>query len=178
MPRGVKRGGGGAASTGEARRLEAWDAALRLLAMRARTTQEVRQGLARQGHPPADIAAVILRLTSEKYLDDLEFARTWVRSVGLRRARGPARLAQELRAKGVGEAEIAAALSDLPADGSILDVAEEAAVRKLKGLRGMDPTVARRRLAAHLERQGFPADAILVVCREHFPAEAEHEGGP
>ncbi|HSB72093.1 MAG TPA: regulatory protein RecX [Candidatus Methylomirabilis sp.] len=174
---GVKQGGRGAASTGDARRLEAWEAALRLLAMRARTTQEVRQGLARRGYLPADISAVILRLTSEKYLDDLEFARTWVRSAGLRRTRGPARQAQELRAKGVGETEIAAALADLPVEGTIREVAEAAAVRKLKGLRGVDPSVARRRLAAHLERQGFPADAILVVCREHFPGEAEDEEG-
>lgn len=150
-------------------RPEAWEVALRLLALRARSTQEVQQLLARRGYPPDEIAAVIARLTSAKYLDDLEFARTWVRSRALPRATAPARLARELRAKGIGEAEISAALMDCSAEPAIREVAEAAAARKLRTLQGLDPAVARRRLAAHLSRRGFAADLILALCREYFP---------
>lgn len=137
--------------------------------MRAHSTQEVRQRLVRRGYPPDEIAAVIARLTSAKYLDDLDFAHLWVRSRALRQADAPVRLARALRAKGIGESDIRAALEDLSADATIRKTAEQAAGRKLRTLRGLDPAVARRRLAAHLSRRGFSADVILALCRKHFP---------
>ena len=148
---------------------DAWEAALRLLAMRAHSTQEVRQRLVRRGYPPDEIAAVIARLTSAKYLDDLDFARMWVRSRSPRRADAPARLAREMRARGIAETDISAALVELSAGPSVLGIAEEAAGRKLRRLHGLDPDVARRRLAAHLSRRGFTTDVILALCRKHFP---------
>lgn len=137
--------------------------------MRAHSTQEVRQRLVRRGYPPDEIAAVIARLTSAKYLDDLDFAHLWVRSRALRQADAPVRLARALRAKGIGESDIRTALEDLSADATIRKTAEQAAGRKLRTLRGLDPAVARRRLAAHLSRRGFSADVILALCRKHFP---------
>lgn len=159
-------------------RPEAWEVALRLLALRARSTQEVQQLLARRGYPPDEIAAVIARLTSAKYLDDLEFARTWVRSRALPRATAPARLARELRAKGIGEAEISAALMDCSAEPAIREVAAAAAARKLRTLQGLDPAVARRRLAAHLSRRGFTADLVLALCRKCFPGTRDPDEEP
>ncbi|HYL79957.1 MAG TPA: regulatory protein RecX, partial [Candidatus Acidoferrum sp.] len=100
---------------------------------------------------------------------DLEFARLWVQSRAQRQADAPARLARELRAKGVGEADIKAALADFSAEPAVRETAEQAAGRKLRTLQGLDPAVARRRLAAHLSRRGFAADVILAVCRKHFP---------
>lgn len=137
--------------------------------MRARSTQEVQQLLARRGYPPDEIAAVIARLTSAKYLDDLDFARTWVRSRARPRATAPARLVRELRAKGIGEAEISAALVDCPAEPTVREVAEAAAARKLRTMQDLEAGVARRRLAAHLSRRGFAADLILALCRKYFP---------
>lgn len=146
--------------------------------MRARSTQEVRQLLARRGYPPDEIAAVIARLTSAKYLDDLDFARIWVRSRALRRAMAPSRLARELRAKGIGEAEISEALVDLSAEPTVREVAEVAAARKLRALHGLAPAIARRRLAAHLSRGGFAADVILALCRKCFPGTADPDEEP
>ena len=167
--------GRAAASSINAERPDAWGVGLKLLAMRAHTTQEVRQRLARRGYPPDEVAAVIARLASAKYLDDLELARTWVRSRAVRPGLGPTRLAQELRAKGVGEPEIAAALAEFPAERTVDDVAEEVAARKLRTLRGLEPAVARRRLAAHLTRRGFASEITLLMCRKFFPGTADRD---
>jgi regulatory protein len=164
------RGRRGEASPGQAERERpgAWGIALKLLAVRSRSSHEVRQTLGRRGYPPDEVAAVIERLTARRYLDDAEFARAWVTARAHRAAVGPARLARELRAKGIPEGQIAAALSALAEEWTASDAAEEAVRRKLKALAGLPPAVARRRLAGYLERRGFPPEIIVRMCRAHL----------
>jgi regulatory protein len=135
--------------------------------MRNRSTQEVRDRLARRGYAAGEIEAVIRRLTASGYLDDAGYARAWVRSHAHRF--GPARIARELHARGIEEAEVAAVLGELAAERDVRRAAAEAATRKLHALRGMAPAVIRRRLAAHLLRQGFTTDVVLDLLRERLP---------
>ncbi len=137
--------------------------------MRALSTQELEQRLLRRGYLPGEIDAVVARLTASRYLDDAEYARAWARARAHRRSVGPERLAKELRARGIAEAEISNALDEALAGTSAREIAEAAAARKLKGLGGLSPTVARRRLAAHLTRLGFAVEIVLELCRKHFP---------
>jgi regulatory protein len=51
------------------------DSAVRFLAHRPRSIQEVRRNLARKGLPPTVLEAVIERLVAMGYLDDIAFAR-------------------------------------------------------------------------------------------------------
>ena len=148
---------------------EAWETAIALLAMRAYSTHELTQRLTGRGYGPDEIAAVVARLTAARYLDDAEYARAWARSRARRLSLGPARLTRELRARGVGEAHIAAALAETLAEDDPGALAEAAAARRLKGLQGVPAEAARRRLAAYLARRGFATDIIIRVCRRHFP---------
>ena len=163
------------AGPGPSERPDAWQVALKQLAVRARTTQEVRQALRRRGYPPQEIATVIARLTAARYLDDADFARTWVTTRARRGAAAPARLAHELRTKGVAPGEIAAALSALQDEWDPGEAAGEAARRKLKSLHGLPAPVARRRLAAFLDRRGFSPEIIVAACRRCFAATDESE---
>jgi regulatory protein len=131
--------------------------------------------LVRRGYAADQIAAVVARLKSCRYLDDLEFARSWVRSRAQRRAIGPARVRQELHARGVGESEIGAVLEELLAGEDIRNLAEGAVRRKLESLRGLAPDIARRRLAAFLDRRGFDGGTILEMCRRHFPRDEDDQ---
>ena len=146
----------------------AWEAAVALLAMRARSSEEIRRRLRQRHFSLAEIDAAIDRLTAAGYLNDAAFAEQWARARQERQALGPGRLARELKAKGVGEPEVAAALDALQRERDVGEVAAEAAARRLKGLRGLPPEVARRRLAAFLERRGFSTEVILDLCRQHF----------
>jgi regulatory protein len=176
--RGPRTAGGGPAGAGApGERPDAWEAAIALLAMRGYSTHDLQQRLRRRGYAAEAIAAAVTRLTAARYLDDAEYARAWARSRARRLSMGPARLARELRARGVSEEHIAAALAEVRAEDDPRTLAEAAAARRLKGLQGVPAEAARRRLAAYLARRGFSTDIILRVCRRHFPrlpaAEAE-----
>jgi regulatory protein len=155
---------------------DAWQAAVKMLAVRARSGHEVREALRRRGYPPDEIAAAIARLAAARYLDDAEFARTWMATRARRGAAAPVRLARELRAKGVAEEDIAAALRALQGEWDSAAAAAEAARRKLKTLQGLTPEAARRRLAAHLERRGFDRETVLATCRRQVPHARGHDG--
>jgi regulatory protein len=161
-----RRGAIGKATTAE--RPDAWQVAVKHLALRARSAREVERALTRQGFAPAEIGTVIDRLTAARYLDDAEFARTWVSARAHRGVAGPARLARELRAKGVRDEDIAAALQAVRDEWDVGEAAYAAARRKLQSLAGVPREAARRRLAAFLERRGFSRDVIIATCRKHF----------
>jgi regulatory protein len=165
----VKRGRASRQGTETAERPDAWAIAVKLMAMRALSTEELRRRLARRGYAADQIVPVLARLTAARYLDDAEYARAWARARAHRRSLGPARLVRELRARGIPEAEISGALHEAFAERDSREVAETAASRKLATLRGLAPEVARRRLVAHLTRQGFATEVILALCRKHFP---------
>jgi regulatory protein len=135
----------------------------------------MRDRLTRRGYVPGEVEAVLRRLTGSGYLDDAGYARSWVRSRAHRL--GPARLARELRAKGIEEGEVAAVLGELAAERDLRQAVAQAATRKLHALRGLAPAVVRRRLAAHLLRQGFTSEVVLDLLRERLPA-ANDEGNP
>ncbi len=174
MPESSARGGRrrpGGPGTGE--RPDAWQAALKQLAIRARSTHEVRQALVRRGYAPKEIAPVIAKLTAARYLDDADFSRTWVTTRARRGVAAPARLARELRTKGIAPGQITAALHALQEEWDPAEAAGEAAKRKLKSLQGLPAPVARRRLAAFLDRRGFSAEIILAACRRYLAATDE-----
>jgi regulatory protein len=158
-------------------RPDPWGVALKQLALRARSAEEIRRSLARRGYGQDEIAAVLARLTASGYVDDADLARTWVAARTRRSAMGPVRLARELRDKGIADAEIAAALRDSAEERDVAETAAAAVRRKLPSLHGLPPAVARRRLAAFLERRGFSAEIILAMCRSCFrAAEGSSEG--
>lgn len=159
-----------------AERPDPLEIAVKLLAMRALSSEELRRRLARRGFPPEQIVATLAKLSAARYLDDVEYARAWARSRAHRRSLGPTRLAQELRAKGIAEGDITGALREAYTERGTREVAEAAAMRRLPALRGLSPDVARRRLAGYLSRRGFAAEIILALCRKHFPHGDDPEG--
>jgi regulatory protein len=78
-----------------------YNRALDFLAVRPRSTWEVRDRLRRKGVPDTDIGGVIERLERAGYLNDAEFARYWIEERARSSPRGPRLLQQELRRKGV-----------------------------------------------------------------------------
>ena len=132
---------------------KATTAALAFLAHRPRAEREVRDRLRQKGYGPTAIERAIEKLYGWQYLDDADFARTWVENRTTHRPRGPRLLEQELRQKGIdretARETIAAAAIDETA--AALDLARA----KLRTYQGQEPTVIRRRLSGYLARRGF-----------------------
>ncbi|MEE4022829.1 regulatory protein RecX [Gordonia sp. PKS22-38] len=150
----------------------AWDAALRLLGVRARSRQEMIDRLSRKGFDEDTVDDVMGRLDKHHLLDDEEFAAEWVRSRHAHSARGRVALRQELRAKGIDPGVVETTLAELdPADERA--VAAELVAKKLTPGQidrlHRDPSTRDavfRRLAGMLMRRGYPQSMAIEVVTD------------
>ena len=132
--------------------------AVRLLAVRPHFRAELKTKLAQRGYPEDEIEAALDRLTSERFLDDIQAARGFVAHRLEKGGEGRLRLKAELVRRGASEEAIAAALAEVPEDD--LEAAREAAA---KWARSHKPDPAA--LARHLARKGFSRRAIFAVSK-------------
>jgi len=144
---------------------ELYAAALRALMRRAHSIHEMKQYLARRAEEKEGVARVIARLREQGYLDDAKFALDYARQHAQSRAQGRVRIARELRARGVPDQHIEAAL-----DAAFTDTDEAALVRKrLRRQFGrVKGPVDQRKIASayrSLLRAGFSADTIRAELR-------------
>ena len=139
-------------------------AAADLLSRHAWTCSDLTTRLRRRGASAELAIEIVADLVSRGYLDDARFAQQWVEARSAR-GYGPARLAAELRARGVAASLIKAALASLEPDGE-LERARATARRRLPALRGARGDRAASRLRDHLLRRGFGAGTVARVVRE------------
>jgi regulatory protein len=155
------------------------EAALAMLASRARTRRDLGRRLRRKGFAAARVDACLERLEQKGLLDDRAVAEAFVRDRLHHRPRGRNRLASELRAQGV-ESEVAhAAVERVFEDEDVSDerLAKESAEAWLErqgagvvaalAAAGRTPERerARRRLLGYLARRGFAGDALQSATR-------------
>ncbi|GAA3960122.1 regulatory protein RecX [Gordonia caeni] len=148
----------------------AWDAALRLLGVRARSRAEIADRLTRRGFDPETIDGVLERLEASGLIDDGDFAQQWVRSRHAHSGRGRLALRRELRTKGVADHLIDDALAEIEpederAQGAAL-AAKKLATSSLDLNDAADRAKAYRRLSGALGRRGFPPDVISSVVSQ------------
>ena len=145
------------------------ETSLRLLGARARSIADLRARLRRLGVTPETVASVVTDLTADGYLDDLEFARTWMRGRLAVRACGALRLRSELREKGVAMSVVEQAIREVygEEDAAVAEErrARELAERRLRGYARLPWEARVRRLAGFLQRRGFAAPTIARVLR-------------
>lgn len=144
--------------------------ALGLLDQRARSREELRSRLVKAEFEPKLVDEVLDDLAASGLLNDAQFASEWVRQRAARRGKSARALDMELRDKGVGGADRAAALEQISEDDeerTARDVAGKAA-RKVKaapsGRAEYDKQL--RRIVGALARRGFNQSMALRIGRE------------
>jgi len=134
------------------------------LSYRPRSEWEVNKYLRQKGCEPQVSAAVIAKLRSLNYLDDLSFAQIWTRSRLESRGYGPRRVEQELRLKGVDARVIQQTMQQ-----SLQHTSEQESARKLLtkrfGSASLQEAKAQRRAVALLQRRGFSSKVIFDLLR-------------
>ncbi len=130
---------------------QAYERAIRFLGTRPRSITEIRRKLREKDIPSEIIDIVIERLETMGYVNDLEFARLWVKNRQEFNPRGTMALRFELRAKGVSDAVIDETLADFDA----MPAALAAARSKLRSLRRTDERTFRQKMGNFLVRRGF-----------------------
>jgi regulatory protein len=142
--------------------------ALHVLRGRALPAVEITRRLVRRGHPRVAAEEAVGALVARGLINDAEFARHYVRTRAHRKGFGPGRILRDLRRLGIDEREAEAALREALAGEGLepRQLAREAAVKKLRALAGLEPTVRERRLRAFLLRRGFARGDVVAVVRE------------
>lgn len=144
--------------------------ALGLLDQRARSREELRSRLVKAEFEPKLVDEVLDDLAASVLLNDAQFASEWVRQRAARRGKSARALDMELRDKGVGGADRAAALEQISEDDeerTARDVAEKAA-RKVKAAPSDRAEYDKqlRRIVGALARRGFNQSMALRIGRE------------
>jgi regulatory protein len=161
---------------------ELYTAAINGLARRAYSVYEMRTYLERRAQDKEVVKRVLDQLRQRKLLDDARYARQFVRLRAEIRKQGSFRIARDLRARGVPDRHIEAALAERAAEFDEAGMVRARLVRRMKTLRG--PLDQRRTASIYrsLLRSGFSADTIrrelrslAKVSEEDLPPETSSE---
>jgi regulatory protein len=166
----------------EAAQLKVYDRALNMLAFRARSSVELARALVKKGEEKPNVDWAIERLQTQGLLDDAAFAQSFTRAKVLGAKQSRRRVQQDLARKGVTRSVSDAAIDTVFEQEGVdqREIVEEAARKKLRGLRGLEPPVRRRRLYAFLARRGYDGDDIRLAMEavgSALLASDEDEGG-
>lgn len=129
----------------------AYDRALRLLAHRPRSEQEIRKRLQQASFAPEICDKVIQRLQDHGYVDDSEFVRWWLENRSQFHPSGRSLLAAELRQKGIANDLINLALAEIDEE------AQARAAAKQRGRRWSQLSWPdfEHKMLGFLQRRGF-----------------------
>ncbi len=147
-------------------RTKAREAALRLLAVRARSEGELVDRLRRKGFCEALAAAVVASLSEVGLVDDEAFARAWADEKVRLRPIGPRRLTQELLSKRIDRELINRVVKETFREHSELELARRAVEKKVRVSGGVDDAKRRARLHSFLLRRGFSYEVVSTVLKE------------
>lgn len=142
-----------------------YDAAIKLLSRRAHSVSEMKKALIRRTADEDLIKKVLSRLKENGLIDDARYARQFARHRTDVRHQGRYRVARELRARGVPDRHIEAAVSETAATTDESAAVRQRIERKLKFLGG---EIDEKRIASlyrSLLRAGFPSDTIRRELR-------------
>ena len=144
---------------------------LRQLTMGPRSRGQLADTLASRGVTPEVADQVLDRLTDVGLVDDVAFAEAWVRTRSRTKGLSRRALGSELRAKGVDDELVAAAVETLDPEEE-LATARALVARRLGSTRGLAYDARMRRLGGMLARKGYPSGLAMSVVREALAADA------
>lgn len=139
--------------------------ALRALMRRAHSIHEMREHLERRAEEKEHVSRVITRLREQNYLDDARYALDYARTHAQSRRQGRFRIARELRARGVPDRHIEAAIAAVFAETDEAALVRARLKRHLSQIRGAIGQPELARLYRSLLRAGFSADIIRAQLR-------------
>jgi regulatory protein len=142
-----------------------YTAAINGLARRAYSVYEMRTYLERRADDKEAVKKILERLKERQYLDDARYARQFVRLRAELRKQGAFRIARDLRARGVPDRHIEAALAERTAESDETALVRARLSRRLKTLRGPLDEKRKASIYRSLLRAGFSSETIRRELR-------------
>lgn len=146
----------------------AWNYALRLLAIRPRTGEELRLRLLRRGFSQEVVERVLARAEEAAVVNDQLFARLYAQDRLLSRPCPRRRVAWELRARGVEEAVAEEAARAALPELSEEELARRALASRRRRWESLPRQAALGRAFSFLLRRGFTPELARKVVEEAF----------
>jgi regulatory protein len=159
---------------------ELYEAAVRALMRRAFSVYEMKQILGRRTDDDTLLKNVMDRLKRAKLIDDERFAKQFVRQRTEIRRQGKFRIARDLRARGVPDRHIEAALAEAAKETDEAAIVRQHLERKLRLFRGEIDDNKMASMYRSLLRAGFSAEVVrrelkALTTREIRDAESQPE---
>jgi len=148
---------------------------LRRLSASPRTRKELADDLRKRGVPDDVAQRVLHRFVEVGLIDDAQFARQWAESRQRTKGSASSVLRQELRAKGVGDDDVADALATINPEAE-RERAHQLARAKARSMSRLEPVVRERRLVSMLQRRGYSYGVASAAVRA-VVGELVAEGG-
>lgn len=154
----------------EDERQRAKSRALSLLSYRARSSDELKKRLSRDGFSSSAAEEAVDRMRELGYVDDHAFAREYAEARFRNKGYGPSRIRRELQRRGVGRSIIDQALSaDVFREDQMLEQARAHAQKRMARLeRDPDAVKRKKKLHDYLMRRGFTSAVIWRVIDEYI----------
>lgn len=147
--------------------------AYRLISKRLYSEYEISEKLKKREFEPSVIKQILNEFRQRNYVNDLEFARLWIKTRLRLKPKGERLLRLELLKRGVGKDTASQALSEVLKDYSqeelVLNLAQKR-IERLSAGGGKDQKSinTRRKIFSFLQRRGFGAEAISKALRQVF----------
>lgn len=157
-------------------RVQAHDAALRLLSHRSRSETEMRTRLTMRGIGPDVIEDELARLRESGLLDDEKFARAWVEDRKRLAPRGRRMLRFELLGRGIAPESVDQVTADVDDEALAQDLARGRARR----LQSTDYESFVTNVGGFLRRRGFSYEVVMSATRaawDELRAQGQEIGG-
>jgi regulatory protein len=132
---------------------------------RAYSVREMEQYLERRADDKTGVTVVVMKLQQMNYLDDAKYARDYAHLHAQSRRQGRFRIARELRARGVSDAHIDAALDLAFEETDEATLVRARVKRKISQVRGPLDEKKTASLYRSLIAAGFSADVIRAEIR-------------
>lgn len=138
--------------------------ALNLISYRQRSIKEIRQNLTMKGYEDIYIEKAIEYCKGQNYLNDEDFADSFIKDKQNLNKYGSKRIKYELINKGVSKNVIEKVLQIDPEDEYC--TALELAEKRMNSYNGQDRNSIYRKLGGFLQRKGYPFDIVKKVLDE------------
>jgi regulatory protein len=152
---------------------ELYDVAVRALMRRAHSVHEMKQKLERRSDNKLLVQVVMARLKENGQIDDARYAKQFARQRTEGRKQGKFRISRDLRARGVPDRHIDAALKETAEQTDEAAMVRQRIERKLRSYRGEIDEKKMASIYSSLLRAGFSADVVRrelkAITREEVP---------
>jgi regulatory protein len=152
---------------------ELYDVAVRALMRRAHSVHEMKLKLERRSNNKLLVQVVMARLKENGMIDDAKYAKQFARQRTDSRKQGKFRVVRDLRARGIPDRHIAAALEETAQTTDESAMVRQRIERKLRSYRGEIDEKKMASIYGSLLRAGFSSDVVRLelkkITREDVP---------